>query len=74
MRFFHCACYVEGLGRSSVGVFVVLPEDPDDEVVLNVAYSGRADYIVTGDNHLLALNRFKKTRIVTINQMLETLE
>jgi uncharacterized protein len=49
--------------------------DPDDDVVLpNAAYTGKADYIVTGDNHLLALNKFKKTKIVTVNQMLAILE
>lgn len=53
--------------------FKVVPEDPDDDVVLNTACTGKADYVVTGDNHLLALNQFKKTRIVTVNQMLETL-
>jgi len=36
--------------------------DPDDDVVLNAAYTGKADYIVTGDNHLLVLNNFKKTK------------
>jgi putative PIN family toxin of toxin-antitoxin system len=53
--------------------FRVVSEDPDDDVVLNVAYNGKADYLVTGDNHLLALNQFKKTRIVTVSQMLEML-
>jgi len=45
-------------------------EDSDD-AVLNVAHAGKADYIVTGDKHLLALKQFKKTKIVTVNQMLE---
>ena len=49
-------------------------EDPDDDVVLDVAYSGKADFIVTGDKHLLSLGRFKKVRIVTVNQILEALE
>jgi len=53
--------------------FRVVSEDPDDDVVLNVAYNGKADYIVTGDNHLLALNQFKNTRIVTVSQMLKML-
>ena len=54
--------------------FKVVAEDPDDDVVLNVAYVGKADYVVTGDKHLLALKRFKKSGIVTVNQMLEILE
>jgi uncharacterized protein len=54
-------------------LFMEVAEDPDDDVVLNAAYVGKADYIVTGDKHLLALNQFKKTRIVTVNKMLDIL-
>ncbi len=54
-------------------LFKEVVSDPDDDVVLNAAYTGKADYIVTGDNHLLILNNFKKTKIVTVNQMLEIL-
>jgi putative PIN family toxin of toxin-antitoxin system len=54
-------------------LFKEVASDPDDDVVLNAAYTGKADYIVTGDNHLLTLNNFKKTKIVTVNQMLEIL-
>ena len=44
-------------------------EDPDDDVVLNTAYTGKAEFIVTEDKHLLELGHFKKTKIVTVNQM-----
>ncbi len=54
-------------------LFKEVAYDPDDDVVLNAAYAGKADYIVTGDKHLLTLNNFKKTKIVTVNQMLEIL-
>jgi putative PIN family toxin of toxin-antitoxin system len=53
--------------------FKVVSEDPDDDVVLNTAYTGRAGFIVTGDRHLLALVQFKKTRILSVNEMLEVL-
>ena len=53
--------------------FKVVSEDPNDDVVLNVAYAGKADYIVTGDKHLLTLNKFKKTRIISPKQMLEAI-
>jgi len=49
--------------------FKVILEDPDDNKVLNTAFSGRADFIVTGDHHLLVLSQFKKTKIVNVNQM-----
>jgi uncharacterized protein len=54
-------------------LFKEVAKDPDDDVVLNAAYAGKADYIVTGDKHLLTLNNFKKTKIVTVNQMLDIL-
>lgn len=53
--------------------FKIVLEDPDDDVVLNSAYAGKADYVVTGDIHLLALKQFKKTKIVTVSQMLDAL-
>ena len=49
--------------------FKVVLEDPDDDVVLNTAYTGKAEFIVTGDKHLLVLGHFRKTKIVTVNQM-----
>ena len=49
--------------------FKVVLEDPDDDVVLNAAYAGRAEFIVTGDRHLLKLVQFRKTKIVNVNQM-----
>ena len=53
--------------------FKVLSEDPDDDVVLNTAYTGRAEFIVTGDRHLLKLGQFKKTKIINVNQMQDIL-
>ncbi len=53
--------------------FKVVSEDPDDDKVLDTAYNGKADYIVTGDRHLLALKRFKRTQILTVTQMLKIL-
>jgi putative PIN family toxin of toxin-antitoxin system len=52
----------------------VILEDPDDDVVLNTAYKGKADYIVTGDRHLLALKKFKRIEIVRVAQMFEILK
>lgn len=34
-------------------------EDPDDDVILACALAARADMIVSGDNHLLKLGRWK---------------
>jgi len=55
-------------------VFKVVKEDPDDDIVLRTAYDGKAEYIVSGDKHLLSLEEFRKIKIVTINQMLDIIK
>ena len=47
--------------------------DPDDDRVLEAAVEGEADYIVTGDRHLLDLGRHEGTEIVTPAQFLAIL-
>ncbi len=54
--------------------FKVVRQDPDDDIILRTAYDSRADYIVSGDEHILALNEFRGIRIVTVNEMLELLK
>jgi len=54
--------------------FKVVEEDPADDSILNVAYDSKADYIVSGDSHLLNLKKFKKIKIVTADEMLKILE
>lgn len=46
----------------------VIKEDPDDATVLNTALSRKADYIISGDKHLLKLAYYKKIRIVSVNE------
>ena len=45
--------------------------DPRDDKFLEVAVNGMADLIVTGDDDLLVLDRFRPTRILTPKQFLE---
>lgn len=47
--------------------------DPPDNRVLEAAVEGRADYIVTGDGHLLDLGRHEGTDIVTPTRFLAIL-
>jgi putative PIN family toxin of toxin-antitoxin system len=49
--------------------FKVVKQDPDDDIILRTAYDGKADYIVTGDNHLLSLGEFRGIKIVTLDEM-----
>ena len=51
----------------------VIAQDPDDDIVLSTARKGNASHIVSGDGHLLGLKRFKGVKIVTVDEMLETL-
>lgn len=54
--------------------FKVVEEDPSADIVLRAAHDGRAEYIVSGDRHLLTLREFRKIKMVTVSQMLDILE
>jgi putative PIN family toxin of toxin-antitoxin system len=43
----------------------VIAEDPADNLVLEAAVDAKADYIVTGDSHLLSLAEFEGIPIVS---------
>ena len=53
--------------------FKTVKEDPKDDVILTTAYDGAADYVVSGDNHLLKLRNFKGIKIVNPKQMMSIL-
>jgi putative PIN family toxin of toxin-antitoxin system len=38
--------------------------DPEDDFLLEAAVAGNADYLVTGDEDLLILKKFRRTRII----------
>ncbi len=50
----------------------VIKEDPDDNVILETAIIGAAEYIITGDPHLLNVKQFLNIKIVTATNFLET--
>jgi putative PIN family toxin of toxin-antitoxin system len=52
----------------------VIKEDPSDNMFLECAVAGKADYIITSDRHLLALKRFGETEIVTPTRFLKLVE
>ena len=54
--------------------FKAVKEDPDDDIIVRTAFDGKADYIVSGDRHLLALKEFKGIKILTIDEMLKLLD
>ena len=51
----------------------VVEEDPDDDVFINAALDGNADYIVSGDYHLLNLAGYKGVKIASVADMLKKL-
>jgi putative PIN family toxin of toxin-antitoxin system len=50
---------------------IELCRDPKDNKFLELAADGQADYLITGDQDLLALNSFRKTEIITPAQFLD---
>jgi len=48
--------------------------DPDDDKYLSAALEGRAEYVVSGDRHLLDVGAHEGVEVVTPREMLELLE
>ena len=46
-------------------------KDPKDNFLLSLSMDGNADFLLTGDNDLLILTKFRKTSIVTISDFLD---
>lgn len=51
----------------------VVPLDPKDDAIVATAVKARAEYLVSGDRHLLALGEYEGIRIVTPRQFLDLL-
>lgn len=54
--------------------FKIVKDDPADNIILNCALDGKADYIVSGDDDLLNLKNFRGIKIITTKEMIEVLE
>jgi putative PIN family toxin of toxin-antitoxin system len=48
-----------------------VPDDPADDMVLACAVEGNADFIISGDHHLLDLKNYQGIKIVTPARFLE---
>jgi uncharacterized protein len=62
--------FIEGLRADSEVVsdlpsLRVVPLDPTDDVIVATAVKAKADFIVTGDRHLLALGSHEGIRMIT---------
>lgn len=49
-------------------------QDKADNMILATAYDANADYIVSGDKRLLRLKKFRRIKIVSVNEMLQLLK
>ena len=51
-----------------------IEDDPKDDKFLEAAIAGKVDFIVSGDNHLLALHEFRSIPIITGREFLDWLK
>jgi len=49
----------------------IIIEDPDDDIILDTAFCGKAEYIISGDKHLLKIARYQNVQILSINDFLQ---
>jgi len=56
------------------GNMKVILEDPADNIILETAVEHKADYIITGDRHLLKLKKYEKVQIVKPEEFLSRYE
>jgi putative PIN family toxin of toxin-antitoxin system len=52
-------------------VIRAVPDDPDDDRILECAFAAGASFVVSGDRHLLALRTYRSLSIVTPRQFLQ---
>lgn len=53
-------------------VLPIIPDDPADEKFIACAVAARAEYVVSGDRHLLNLGTYGSIRVVTPSQFLKS--
>lgn len=51
----------------------VIKDDPQDNKILACAFEAKAQYIVSGDSHLINLHQYQDISIVTVREFLETI-
>jgi predicted nucleic acid-binding protein len=49
---------------------ITICRDSKDDKFLELAISGNADFIITGDQDLLVLNPFRNIEVITANEFL----
>ena len=49
----------------------LIKDDPTDNKIIEAAIAGKADYIITGDDHLLKIKEFRGIKIIKIKDFLD---
>lgn len=52
----------------------VVLEHPADDKFLECALEAKADYVVSGDKHLLKMGNYEKIQVISVREFLEVLE
>ena len=58
---------------STKSKFEIIKDDPDDNMLLECALDSKADFIISGDKHLLKLKEFKDIKIIKAKNFLKLL-
>jgi uncharacterized protein len=72
------ALFIEGIRANSEVVsdlasLRVVPLDPNDDMIVATAVKANANFVVTGDRHLLALRSHDSIRMITPREFLDLL-
>ena len=51
----------------------VIVDDPDDDALIACAIGGSADYIISGDHHLLDLSEYQRIEVWTVKRFWESI-
>lgn len=60
--------------KSDIAIPTVIKDDPTDDIILGAAISHHADFIVSGDHHLLKLKMFQGIPILSPRQFLNVIK
>jgi len=52
----------------------IVKSDPSDDKFIHCAVAGNAECIISGDQHLLSLGKYGKTKIITAKQFLSKIQ
>jgi putative PIN family toxin of toxin-antitoxin system len=72
-RIGFCETYESDSQIIPITTNILACRDPKDNMFLELAVSGNATYIITGDNDLLALNPFHEIKIISPKEFVEKL-